>query len=1473
MAGAQRGRVISGLFNFPGVGTGTTKFFGDFVGFDDSLSTSNKNRAGRQSTNKWRRVRPLLNSGKIVINFLVNTEGYATPDVWRGQEGSLTITYASGKTKTVSVRAVEAAFALKKRDDTDIKGTLLCEVIGNPTLTGFGGTQPTSTEPSASDEEQWAGTQKLHDPSGLVTTARRRIDVWGSLANTDAAEADRMAQVIASYVSTPLQYTKLRTAMFVRDSDDGGEVVLDYGLTTTEEDAINPQEHTTNDDYGLVKTAQRAVFNGTPPTREYNDQKILSVRTFGNRDTKDDHEYPGTFDNLDPLELLGTAQITRVTQSPTLPTGIEAPLGYLVSTHTEQLDRNPGNWKHVLSYAHINSHQRVTFPQDLFGDDPSNLEDFDRQAIVSEDSTAPTAPDTRITGLVLRKVQTHRVGGLPALYLHVWEFGRRTTEQDITIPGTVTSQDVSELADEATIKLVTGTSAIADPVPTAPLGQYVGHRVVGIHTGSDGEKWEHTYLYANTTNAQKITFAGTVATDDPSDLTNQQTYTTLTATSAAPEVTYSGLKLRRVETKRIAGVPEQWQHDYLFGLRSTEEDITMPGTVTQPDSENIGDKATVTIVNSSTSPGSPPPAPLGQFIGSSTEQLHGSTDGARWKHTFEYGNNTSVQDIVFPLESKEDDPNNLADHDTRATVTGSSTPPSAGDFPTRIAGLKLRWQRTVRRGGTPEKWLHVWHYTRTTTTEDVTLPATQTYTDVDNVGDRATICVVNTSSTSGDPPAAPVGQYIGKESTQLHDGTDAEAWKHVFHYQNTTNVQKIEFSGTVTTVDVGASLEDKAVITDVTDDSGMPTHPAPELTKLVFWEVKRLQGTPEKWEHRLIYGKRTTQEAREMDGSAIVDDPADIADQQIFLLVQATSAVTLPTTPTGLKLREVVTKQLFDVGDTERWEHKITYARTDRADDIVFDASWFEPDVNALKSTAAVAVINGNESPPSLPPAPVPGVKWISTRTKQIHDASDGEKWVHVFRYGVRTPKEDIEWLQSKRTRDAVNIRPEAIEVRVTSDSTPAASNTVNPDTTNLTLWTVTTHRETDTSYIHVFHFRPFDPEEEIEHGGSRATTDPVSFMVADDIRVVVSNNETESDPGVSGQVCIRRVTKKISRTDWEHTFHYAFRSLADQLLADQTRSVYDIGLLNNSAVTAAVYASTPDDDPEAPTDPTGLTLVEYEDRPTANPDWTLRIYRWGRETSTQKVINGTWVAEADNLDLNRRTESSIITVADSVTPSDYVDSVIGTYRTDPMFRTLRAKKLSPTQILLLKEKLNEDKLLKGGGSSSRAETVKGVPTGGYGNAAASCLCIPPGPPILIGGYNRVTIIPTAILRATSRFTFRRIYATNQPYNYQYLAIRGHVNNAAFLGHDAYEVMYQGAEIMGSFDISGTRLFVIDYEFTTDNAKHFIDAYLPIGDVSVAVGLIDQIGFFPHTRFVTSGLGAAWPPSADFSGFGATNVP
>jgi hypothetical protein len=304
------------------------------------------------------------------------------------------------------------------------------------------------------------------------------------------------------------------------------------------------------------------------------------------------------------------------------------------------------------------------------------------------------------------------------------------------MPKTVTDDEVSDIEDEATLAYVTTSSGPARharragrPAPADETTQ--------LH-GSDGGKWKHVFVYGNTTALQKIQFPTDVQDGDPSLLQDEdhQSDTTGTSTApAAPATRIAGLVLRETSSVRIAGTPEKWLHRWTFARRTTAEDVTFPGTVTADEVSDIADDATVTLINSSSTPPATPSAPVGQLLEVRSEQL---TDAGKWKHTFHFGNTTALQHIQFPTGRSGDRP--VAPRRRGPSVRRHRDVDAAvGRRPRgRGAGPACR-PAVVRHCGTPEKWLHRWSFGRRSTAEDVTFPGTVTTDEVSDIADDATI--------------------------------------------------------------------------------------------------------------------------------------------------------------------------------------------------------------------------------------------------------------------------------------------------------------------------------------------------------------------------------------------------------------------------------------------------------------------------------------------------------------------------------------------------------------------------------------------------------------------------------------------------------------------------------------------------------------------------------------------------------------
>lgn len=1046
--------------------------------FTKTLGNLKKPRNGRGS-GRWSKSRAFRPGGSLVLSGTVQQAGFPLPSTWRDQEGSIVLQFNTSVTSTLSVRVDEVSFGLDKEAEDSWRINLVCEILASPTLAGFDGTQPTTTTPSASNQELYDGLSKTHDPQGLQDGATTMVEVW-PLGDTDADERQALIDIIAA-ASVPFSGAKVKTATLLpgRDSD-AGTGTIQWARTDTAEDVVNPATWTKDDPEGLTNAAAVAEINTDPDTpagyvdrgtttRELNDDKTLYVKEAGNRSTKDDVEYPGTITDADVSELTDKGTITRVTSSGTPPAVPTAPEGQHVRTETERLSQVPELWRHTFHYANNTPAQDVEFGGTEASDDPSDLEDVETVREVTDSSTFPTHSPTT-AGLVVRKQVSQRIGGTPEKWQHTSHYGRRTTEQDVTFPGTVTQDDASDIADEKSITIIDDSTPSA---PSVPSGYKLAETIFEQLT--DAGKWKYRYVYRRRTNQEAIEFDGSELTDDASDLADTQTFVLVQSASiasATPPSTPSGLKLREKSSRQIhdASTGAKWRNTYVFARRNREDDVEQGGT------------------------------------------------------------SYDVDQAAYSLKGR-----------ASITVVESDSTPDGG---VSVSGLVLR-----------------------------------------NVTKK-----------------------------QLHDSK----WAITYEFEETTSVEDVEFPGTIPVVDA-SNLADEATITVVNDDPGYPLALETPPTGLKLRTVKTRQLTNSgDFAHTAEYGRRNTEDDVEMGGSSVTDDASDLADQQVIVLVTSSGTPSAPSTPTGLKLRDTRTEQIHDT----RWKHTFLFARTNREDDVEFGDTLTILDAEALESGGTVAVINTSATPPATPAAPATDTKLVSTQTKQIHGAAT-PKYVHIFKYGVRTSQEDIEWLQSKAVVEAGQLDRNPITVEVTSSST--AGSGTNPDSTNLSLYRSVSHRVTDTQYVHVFEWAPLTATEKMDAAHTESVTDPgtVPLWTSATECVIDGNAEADTPPTVDGLVCFKVESVRVGKAKYRHVYHYRYRSSEDELIADKTRTVIDPDGLESSAVTADVFAiasapATPADGTHAAS--AALKVIDYTDLETPNPGYKVRVYRWGLTDSKDNI-------------------------------------------------------------------------------------------------------------------------------------------------------------------------------------------------------------------------------------------------------------
>jgi hypothetical protein len=145
--GVNRGRNagLTGLVDLPGLGG---KFEARLYGWKPRLTGATRPRRGRGG-GLFRSVRWLFSAGTIAASGKVRLDGWPSPDQWKGQTGTITVTLDGHR---------------------------------RPDLLGLARHAAQRHRPDPADQEQYEGTSKSLDPQGLASASTRLIDIWGDLA-------------------------------------------------------------------------------------------------------------------------------------------------------------------------------------------------------------------------------------------------------------------------------------------------------------------------------------------------------------------------------------------------------------------------------------------------------------------------------------------------------------------------------------------------------------------------------------------------------------------------------------------------------------------------------------------------------------------------------------------------------------------------------------------------------------------------------------------------------------------------------------------------------------------------------------------------------------------------------------------------------------------------------------------------------------------------------------------------------------------------------------------------------------------------------------------------------------------------------------------------------------------------------------------------------------------------------------------
>jgi hypothetical protein len=257
-----------------------------------------------------------------------------------------------------------------------------------------------------------------------------------------------------------------------------------YGPKDSGDRLILPNYETADDPSQLESTALRAALDGqpfpepggiyqvrgvktVPVTLGLGINRLLTVKVYGVRTTKQDETLPGTYSETDPLGLDSSAKQTDIYNPETGPIPpVVTPAGQQIAfTHVEF--KTPTLVKRIVVFDVLNSEQKRGFPKvetvaDAFGLRSSAV----RFKFFTHGTAGPAAPDDPPTGNVkIIHTSDHRYS--PTKDMRLFVYGTRSSRDEAVLDRVRTVTDASELTSTAFRAFLDGETLIA------PGGDYV----------------------------------------------------------------------------------------------------------------------------------------------------------------------------------------------------------------------------------------------------------------------------------------------------------------------------------------------------------------------------------------------------------------------------------------------------------------------------------------------------------------------------------------------------------------------------------------------------------------------------------------------------------------------------------------------------------------------------------------------------------------------------------------------------------------------------------------------------------------------------------------------------------------------------------------------------------------------------------------------------------------------------------------
>jgi hypothetical protein len=758
------------------------------------------------------------------------------------------------------------------------------------------------------------------------------------------------------------------------------------------------------------------------------------------------------------------------------------------------------------------------------------------------------------------------------------------------------------------------------------------------------------------------------------------------------------------------------------------------------------------------------------------------------------------------------------------------------------------------------------------------MPGTFTDADVFNIETKGQKTEVY--ATSGGPPADPAApsgtQIVTRRITELNRANS----ERLTSFDVLNAIQRRGFAREHTQFDVNL-LKEEAIRWKVYNEGdtppAAPDDPPTNNVKLIFKDDIPLRpnvgGVVKEYLRWFLYGPKDTADELILANEETVADSSDLHSTAIRSMLDGGSI----SDPSGYVLRFTKTLNLTRGLATNRVLTVKIYGKRTTAQDITFPGTWANVDgstIGQVDSTGRQTDVYDSASPPAIN-TPSGQIKRF---TKTFSFTSNQVQ--REVEFGVRTPQQDIEFLKSKYVVETGQLDRETIVAKVQVSSVPDSTG-LNPDTTNLSLYWSESHQETNSGlWTHLFAFRPLTATEALTAKHERDDVDPAS-LEDEHTRVIIDANLTApADPGVAGQVLYKSWTVRTGKAKYLHVYLYRYRTSAQALVAESTRTTIDKSAMDSTAVTATVWLVSGG----APADPVSLAaltngvLVEHEDREVLNPLYRLRIYRWGLVTTKQKREFAESKSKVSLLQNYIDVDGAIVAV--SGTRLAMSQALLAANQNDRTFVDAEVTIINPQLALQIIVRTGEDKRIHDEVSVGHEDKVTAHPPASvwhtqsaWGNPSSIVFARPyeaqsqPGP----GGATLAIVEPIHIFRTQGRFKVRR-RIPNVSYDnletYRYHSLKNKVTGISFWGHEPHTAMYTGAEADWCEAFIGLRTLTIDYCFNTDSEMFFRTSNIPDGRVPLLPGaFIGQIGFYDPRNLFGANMTLIWPEEGDFSVF------